>query len=121
MLPFFRDGDEIVIAPVEWNEIRLGDIVTYRFEDKLPTRRVFWRRTGELRLSCDNWPHVRFNAPMNDVLGRAVARKRGDSWLYCDDPRWIRAGRRALVVFWWRYLIAAPGIAKHKLVEMLRR
>jgi hypothetical protein len=96
MEPLLADGDEVAIEPVAWDEIGPGDIVTYRFEDKFPTRRVIAKRSDRLVLACDNWPLLRFEAYRDDVLGRAVGRCRAGSWLRATDSEWHRARRVAL-------------------------
>jgi hypothetical protein len=108
MLPFLREGDEIVVEPVAWAEIRIGDIITYRFDDKYPTRRVVRRLSESLELWCDNWPDRRFRAEPSAIVGRVVARGRDGRWTGCDEAAWRRSARRALLRF---YVRAAFGRA----------
>lgn len=105
MLPFFREGDEIIVRPVRWEQIRIGDMITYRLGDKFPTRRVVRKLNDSLQLWCENWPDRRFRAAKSDVLGRVVARARGGSWLSRDESAWKRATRRALLRFYARTLV----------------
>jgi hypothetical protein len=104
MHPFLVEGDEVVVTPVAWRDIHIGDVVTYRFEDKFPTRRVVWKTSAGLRLWCENWPERRFDAARADVLGRAVARKRGGEWITPRQREW-RAARRAALVSYLRWVI----------------
>jgi hypothetical protein len=104
MHPFLVEGDEVVVVPVDWREIRVGDVVTYRFEDKFPTRRVVWKSSQGVRLWCENWPRRRFGASRGDVLGRAVARKRDGEWITLRHPEW-RAARRAALFSYLRRVI----------------
>lgn len=100
MRPFLGEGDRVVVESVPWAAIRVGDIITYRFEDKFPTRRVVGVGEDRVELWCDNWPRLRFEAGREDVLGRAVARKRaGESWLRRTDPAWRRRTRCALLAY----------------------
>jgi len=96
MLPLLQEGDEVVVEPVVWDDIAPGDIVTYRFEDKFPTRRVARKSKDRLVVSCDHWPTARFDLRRDDVLGRAVARRRDGAWLRDTDEEWRRARRVAL-------------------------
>lgn len=96
MRPLLVEGDEVVVEPVEWDRIRLGDIVTYRYLDRFPTRRVIRKSATGLDLWCDNWPDRRFTAARGDVLGRAIARRRNGVWLTARDGEWARARRIAL-------------------------
>ena len=105
MHPFLVEGDEVVVEPVRWPDIRIGDIVTYRFEDKFPTRRVVSKNADRVRLWCENWPDRRFGASRSDVLGRAIARKREGRWVTRDHPEWRAARRAALFVYVHRVLV----------------
>jgi hypothetical protein len=105
MLPFLQEGDGLVVRQVDWQDIRLGDVVTYRFADKFPTRRVVRKIDGTLVLWCENWPARRFRAAQRDVLGRVVARERNGSWLKRRDPAWRRATRQALIKFYGAALV----------------
>jgi hypothetical protein len=99
MRPFLQEGDGLVVRPVIWDEIRIGDIVAYRAAGRVPARRVVWKRAGHLVLWCENWPARRFRAARADVLGRVVAREREGSWLTHRQPRWRRATLCALARF----------------------
>lgn len=109
MLPLLGDGDRVIVEPVEWDEIRPGDLITYRFQEKLPTRRVVRKRADTLLLWCDNWPHDRFLASRSQVLGHAVARERHGVWLDRQDPEWRAARRRGLARFRWLQVRRALG------------
>ncbi|HEY1267255.1 MAG TPA: S24/S26 family peptidase [Candidatus Binatia bacterium] len=108
MLPFLREGDEMVVEPVAWADIRIGDVITYRFDDKYPTRRVVRKASGWLELWCDNWRDRRFRAERSAVIGRVVARGRDGRWVGCDESPWRRAACRAVLRF---YVGAAFGRA----------
>jgi hypothetical protein len=97
MRPFLVEGDEVVVEPVEWNTIRLGDVITYRHLDRFPTRRVVRKMDDGLLLWCDNWPDRTFTAARDEVLGRAIARRRGDTWLAARDYAWKRARLGAML------------------------
>lgn len=96
MRPLLIEGDEVVVEPVDWNRIRPGDIITYRYLDRFPTRRVIRKSATGLDLWCDNWPDRFFTAARADVLGRAIARRRNGVWLTVRDGEWARARRTAL-------------------------
>ena len=123
MHPFLVEGDEVVVVPVSWRDIHIGDVVTYRFDDKFPTRRVVWKTADSLRLWCENWPQRRFTASRADVLGRAVARKRAGQWITRRDPEWTAARRAALLLYFRQVILPscawAPRLAAGKLVRRL--
>jgi len=106
MRPFLIEGDGVVVEPVVWDDIRVGDLVTYRVQDKFPTRRVVGRSLQGLHLWCENWPERRFWAARDDVLGRAVARQRGSVWTTSEHAEWRVARRKALRAYWRRYGLA---------------
>ena len=96
MRPFLVEGDEVVVEAVTWERIRAGDIVTYRYLDRFPTRRVIRKSAASLDLWCENWPDRFFTAAREDVLGRAIARRRDGVWLTVREREWSRARRTAL-------------------------
>lgn len=105
MRPFLVEGDELVVAPVAWTDIRIGDLITYRKAGKFPTRRVVRRSRNGLNLWCDNWPDRRFYVVRDDVLGRAVARRRAGAWITHRDREWVATRRTALVAYWRRFAV----------------
>ncbi|MCC7009821.1 MAG: hypothetical protein IT184_13525 [Acidobacteria bacterium] len=91
MLPVLREGDEVRLEPVAWRDVRVGDVVTYRFEDKFPTRRVVAidRRRGRFVIMGDSIPGRReYLVPFEDVLARVVGRRRDDVWLATSSWSW---------------------------------
>jgi SOS-response transcriptional repressor LexA len=87
MLPFLKDGDDLVVEPADWIKIRPGDIVTYRDSDKFPTYRV-QKKTGDtLWLKGDNWLDS-FHVHRVDVLGKVVERQRGNSSMSYKSWKW---------------------------------
>ncbi len=53
MSPFLQEGDLVIVRSVAWKDLRLGDIVTYRHEEKFPTRRIVRIWGDWLTLRCD--------------------------------------------------------------------
>jgi hypothetical protein len=121
MSPFLVEGDEVVVTPVAWRDIRVGDVVTYRLQDKFPTRRVVRKTREGLDVWCENWAGRRFFAPREDVLGRAVARKRGRTWISHRDPEWVAARRRALADYWRRVMLPSSLARARRAVGKLAR
>lgn len=111
MRPFLVEGDEVIVEPVAWGQIRIGDIITYRYLDRFPTRRVVRKTATGLILWCDNWPWRVFSAASGDVLGRATARRRGHTWLSSKHFAWHQARwtalfkytyhKRVMPINWW--------------------
>lgn len=101
MLPFLREGDLVIVRPVSWEDIKRGDIVTYRREDKFPTRRVLFKGPAGLSVRCDGWPEYVDDVQADDVLGRAEARCRDGSWITSSSLEWrlvaLQATGRAVV------------------------
>jgi hypothetical protein len=97
MRPFLVEGDEVVVEPVEWSGIRRGDIITYRYLDRFPTRRVVRKADEFLLLWCENWPDRTFRAAPEEILGRAIARRRGAAWLTVTDWGWRHARVSAML------------------------
>jgi|WetSurMetagenome_2_1015567.scaffolds.fasta_scaffold06021_7 signal peptidase I len=96
MLPFLKDGDELIVEPVDWDEIQRGDIVTYRDGEKFPTYRVLKKVDDTLQLKADNWLEP-FHVHRVDVLGKVVEQQRGDSILSCNSLKWRAYARYILL------------------------
>jgi len=111
MLPHLVEGDWVVTEPVRAEDVRLGDVVTYRFEDKFPTRRVVARdrRTRTFTIMGDSIPGRRdYLVPFDDVLARVVKRQRGDAWLATSDRSWRWQTAKVVTREWAR---RAPALA----------
>lgn len=126
MRPFLVEGDELVVEPVVWEAIRPGDVITYRYLDRFPTRRVMHKSANELLLWCENWPDRSFHAGRDAILGRAVARRRGDDWLRYSDLGWKSARLKARSRWRLRQLLRVdiprlPWRARWAVGRMLRR
>jgi len=96
MEPFLLDGDQLTVEPVAWGALRTGDIVTCRLDDRFPTMRIVRKLPTKLTLRGDGWPALDFEAWPDDVLGKVVARRRGDDTLTGDDWRWSLGARMVL-------------------------
>lgn len=128
MYPFLQEGDRVTVERVPWEELRRGDIITYRRDSKYPTRRIVRKRRDRLLLWCDNWPDLRFTATREEVLGRAVALERGAMRLQAADPDWecatrraLRAYRTAVVRGVWNRLRRAAGVLWRAQLRLRRR
>lgn len=110
MQPLLVEGDEVETEPVAWEAVRTGDVVTYRFEDKFPTRRVIVidRKRRRFVIMGDSIPGRReYVVPFDDVLARVVRRRRGAEWLDASSVRWRAQALRVLLrdrVRRWRWL-----------------
>jgi len=99
MLPLLREGDEVLTEPIDWGDVRIGDVVTYRFEDKFPTRRVVAidRAARRFVIMGDSIPGRReYLVPFEDVLARVVRRRRDGHWLDVTSPTWRLQTMRVL-------------------------
>lgn len=96
MEPLLTEGDRINTEEVDIVDIRIGDIITYLYEDKYPTRRVVLKRHNCLGLWCDNWPERRFSTDASNVLARVVSRERDGQQLLNTDNDWIALTNKGL-------------------------
>jgi hypothetical protein len=112
MLPFLRDGDRLVIRPVRWDRIRVGDIITYRLEGKFPTCRVAGRAGSALLLKADNWPQFSATVCEDDVVGGVVQRERDGRVLSCRHWRWRLHTARLIVAQRYRGWRASRNSAR---------
>lgn len=117
MDPLLYEGDTVIVRPAEVHDIRPGDIVTYRRDDKYPTRRVVRVRADDIWLWCDAWPNELFAAGHDDVLGIAVARIRNGHRLDASSQEWTIRRDRAMR----RYRRHRPLIELRRIRAGLRR
>jgi len=98
MLPFLVDGDEVEIEPVTFDDVRAGDVITYRDQQYFPTRRVIRidGRSRSLILKGDAIPHLTFFVLEEDILGRATSIRRGDRSFGAGDAEWRRVAETIL-------------------------
>lgn len=109
MLPTLREGDEVEVEAVSWNEVRAGDVVTYRDGERFPTRRVTEiKRADELFVVMGDSvrPRRRWLVPFEDVIGRVARRRRDGKWMTTGHWRWRL--QRAMVL--GRYRLAATVV-----------
>jgi hypothetical protein len=109
MLPLLREGDEVVVEPVAPNDLRVGDVVTYRDADKFPTRRIMaiLEHGQSLVIMGDSVrPRRTWLVPADDVLGRVIRRRRDGRWMTTRNWRW--QWQRHKVVL--RYRLGASSI-----------
>jgi len=101
MSPFLEDGDELIVITVNWGEIKIGDIITYRLDNKFPTYRVVKKLQDYLLLKPDNWPQI-FQVHREDILGKVIERRRGVSSLSHTNWQWIFSSQRVVFRKWKR-------------------
>jgi hypothetical protein len=105
MQPHLVEGDWVETEPVTADDVHIGDVVTYRFEDKFPTRRVVARDRGTRTFTImgDSIPGRReYLVPFDDVLARVVRRRRGDQWLAITDWPWRTQTMKVVAREWAR-------------------
>ncbi|MFT4848783.1 MAG: signal peptidase I [Sediminicola sp.] len=97
MEPILCEGDRVVSEEVKFKDIRVGDIITSYFEDKYPTRRVVFKNKKYLTVWCENRPNRGIvDVQPHEVLGRVIARKRGEQLLTNTDAEWLELANNAL-------------------------
>ena len=124
MLPFLVDGDEVSIEPVGFDDVRAGDVVTYRDQQYFPTRRVIRidRRSRSLILKGDAIPELTFFVLEEDLLGRVTTITRGDRRFNASDAEWratarsivARERRRARTAWLPSWLGLGPDVARRR-------
>jgi signal peptidase I len=104
MLPFFVDGDVLVVRPVPVAEVRIGDVICYEPPaGGLCLHRVIARRERGFVTRGDALTYVEV-VPDTAVLGLVVARERAGRRATLDTPAARRHGR---LIAW-----LAPGLAR---------
>jgi len=99
MDPMLQEGDQVIVEPLNWEDIQIGDIVTYCHLDCFPSRRVVKKHRNHLMLWCDNWHYKRFVVTPERILGRVVSRRRGGTVLHREDSEWDLLKEQALLIY----------------------
>jgi hypothetical protein len=97
--PFLQENDRVIVEPVAWHDLARGDLITYRLDDKYPTRRAILKSGSRLYLWCENWPSRIFKTTRDEILGRAIARERDGVRIDAQSGEWQSVRRAALARF----------------------
>jgi signal peptidase I len=121
MLPLIKNGDHVLVVH-GCADVRCGDVVVFRYEDKLIAHRV-------LQIYKDIAGHHTFitkgdNAPRCDpplssseIVGRVLSIRRGGKEMSLDTPFWRMLGwLTALSTLVWTKLFSWRSKTKHKLL-----
>lgn len=88
MSPFIRDGDILKVKPVEISEIKLGDVIFYRTENRIVAHRVIKKVSGKdkafLVTKGDSSPNSDEPLHAENLLGKVVTLERNGLSLRLD-------------------------------------
>lgn len=90
MRPLMHDGrDTLVIAPVREEEMRVGEIVLFRYHERHILHRIIRRKGDQLVLAGDGNYHLKECCSTADVVGRLVrVERKSGKVVHCDSPAW---------------------------------
>jgi len=98
MLPFFLDGDDVVVRPVAAAEVGIGDVICYEPPSGgLCLHRVIGRDERGFVTRGDALAYAEI-VPAHALLGLVSARERGGRRVALDTPRARRCGRVIVAV-----------------------
>jgi signal peptidase I len=114
MTPLLEIGDEVEVTWTDVQQIRIGDIVAFRQGSDIIVHRITGKSTstnGITFKNCGdaNWISTEFDD--SKLVGRVIARKRGDTTI-------------SLVTFWYRIaglLLASRTFAKDSIIRIQPR
>ena len=97
MLPSLQPGDEIRLQSIPLSEIKIGDVVAYRRDERLFVHRAIGAdSTGQILTRGDTLPQADAPVSESELLGVVVAVFRGDERV---EHRRSLAGRTAAAIF----------------------
>ncbi len=90
MRPLMHDGrDTLVVAPVQDHEMRIGEIVLFRYHERHILHRIIRRRGNQLVLAGDGNYHLKECCSTADVVGRLVRiERKSGKVVHCDSRGW---------------------------------
>ncbi|HRN68437.1 MAG TPA: signal peptidase I [Promineifilum sp.] len=119
MEPFLKAGDQLLITHGR-EHIRVGTLVAYRQDDKLIVHRllhVFDRsREPMMLLRGDNNNYPDLLIPLDRLIGRVSAVRRGDRSYTLETPLWRGASRLIAACYRWPITLGQwAGAARRRL------
>ncbi|MBM4056415.1 MAG: signal peptidase I [Planctomycetes bacterium] len=88
MYPLIREGDNVLVK-CGYSQIRCGDIIAFRHDNKLIVHRVLRVSGNEKGFSVitkgDNVPHLDPEVNHREIIGKVSAIKRGEKLLHLDS------------------------------------
>ena len=110
MFPLVRDGDEVLITH-GYDMVRPGDIVVFRQTGKLFAHRVIriYNADGKVVFLTKGDNSVVYDPLIGsrDVIGRAVAIKRGDKQVSCITLLWRLTSRVIVASTLWMLIYSS--------------
>jgi hypothetical protein len=88
MLPLFREGDRLLVRSLNWNALRVGDVIIFRQDLKYPTRRVVRLYNGAALVVGDNWITQRQLIQSDQIVSVVYGRSRDGHALSSEQVRW---------------------------------
>lgn len=90
MRPLMHDGrDTLVVAPVRDEEMRVGEIVLFRYHERHILHRIIRRKGDQLVLAGDGNYHLKECCSTADVVGRLVrVERKSGKVVHCDSRAW---------------------------------
>lgn len=105
MSPLFKEGDQVIVDPVEPDEVKLGDIVCYG--KPITCHRVIWKalKNGRRHILEKGDHQIEGSwIPSSEISGKVVMIRKGKRTIELDTRRWAAANRLlallSLGVYW---------------------
>lgn len=123
MYPFIRaNRDDILLAPVRPEELKIGDIVLFpgKYKGGDYCLHRLYKMEGDMVQTFgdgNNAPDLPF--PRKNIIGKALLIKRGKVTIDCEDLKWIRRFNRWCSLWKIRTFLLVPFRAVRKIKRVL--
>ncbi len=77
MLPFLRSGDNVIIKRVKENELKVADIVVFKYFDKIVVHRIIKINTDTIICRGDSTINNDEPVGKKNIIGVVIGRERG--------------------------------------------
>jgi hypothetical protein len=122
MAPLLKVGDQVGVQPVPAEALRPGDVVMVETTAELMTHRFWqqWEQNGQPYLMTRGDRLIHFDSPWpaGRLIGRVVARRRGQRQLELDNGpgNWLNRRLMGIICFEMNVLTAnrRPAIADYQ-------
>jgi len=118
MKPLINPGDQLIIKPVVFSQIRIAEIVVFKDRKRYICHRVLWRTEIKLHVKGDN--SSEFDPPIErpQLLGKLFATKSTRGVIRFDSRKSLAVRYYYWLCSWLVFLIPAIG---YKLALLLIR
>ena len=123
MMPFIRPfKDKVMIIAVDKEKLKVGDIVLFRAKCRggdYCLHRIYKLDGDRVQTFGDGNRKPDIQMPRNNILGKALVIRRGETTIDCEDPKWVKRFERWNRLYKIRPVLLFPYRVANKLGNII--